>query len=150
MSEDQYQHDGVPDASEVAQLLWAHADATAERIIADFEGGLSPRNLEQFLASGDYLRYPTSIVFDASPLEAHQFAEPVFCAQGSDRSCRLHVRPVYARHAEHLPYIVAYMAAVIMYGDAADADLCEHLGAMLMQETRDVFYERICAIADLQ
>lgn len=150
MAEDQDQHDAVPDAGEVTQLLWAHADATADRIVAALGGPLTPHNLKALLDAGDYLRYPTSVTFDRSPLEAHQFAEPVFAGEGAERRCTLYVDPFYHDHPDCLPHIVAYMAAAILYGGAADAALCEHLGAMLVQQTEDQFYSQICAIADLR
>lgn len=60
----------------------------------------------------------------------------------------LHVHPRYESYPEAIPSLAAYMAATVMYGDVADAALCEHLGAMLVQQEREQFYEEICRLAD--
>jgi len=133
----------------VTKLLWAHADTTAERVIETLGGPLTAGNLAIFLKEPACLRYETVLLFDSGPLEPHQFAQPVMDEAGEGRRCRLYMHPRYALHPDGVPYLVAYMAAAINYGEAADADLCEHLGAMLVQETRDAFYERICDLADM-
>lgn len=130
-------------------MLWAHADATAERVIDRLGGPLRLTNLEQFLRDKQCLRYVTSLHFEEEILEPHQFAEPVVHGEGEERHCCLYIHPRYQNYPDSIPYLVAYMAAAITYGDAADADLCEHLGAMLVKETRDAFYARICRLADL-
>ena len=146
---DERNEEPLPSAGEVTQLLWAHADAAAERVLERLGGPLDTDNLEQFLRDEACLRYPTSLRFDSTPLDTHQFAEPVFEVEGRERHCCLYMHPRYQAHPDAIPYLVAYMAAAITYGDAADADLCEHLGAMLVKESRDDFYRRICALADL-
>lgn len=139
----------IPSVDEVAKLLWAHADATAERVLEQLGGTLCLENLDLFLESETCLRYPAALRFDAGPLDPHQFAEPVFHEVAGERRCCIHVHPRYEAHPNAVPYLVAYVAAVINYGDAADADLCEHLGAMLVGDTRDAYYQRICRLADM-
>ena len=138
-----------PPPEEVTKLLWAHADATAERVVERLGGPLSLKNLETFLRDRSCLRYATSLCFDDAPLEPHQFAEPVVVEEGASKHCCLYIHPRYQSHPEMIPHFVAYMAAAIIYGDAADSELCEHLGAMLVQEPRETFYQRICEWADL-
>ncbi|MBL7646178.1 MAG: hypothetical protein JNK74_08320 [Candidatus Hydrogenedentes bacterium] len=144
-----HERDETPPPHEVTKLLWAHADATAERVIDRLGGPLRLTNLEQFLRDKQCLRYVTSIHFDGDELEPHQFAEPVLHGEGAERHCCLYIHPRYQGYPEAVPYLVAYMAAAITYGDAADPDLCEHLGSMLVKEPKDAFYARICRLADL-
>ncbi len=139
----------APPPHEVTKLLWAHADATAERVIERLGGPLRLANLEQFLRDKQCLRYVTSIHFDEDGLEPHQFAEPVLHGEGVERHCCLYIHPRYQGYPDAVPYLVAYMAAAITYGDAADPDLCEHLGSMLVNESKEAFYARICRLADL-
>jgi len=139
----------APPPHEVTKLLWAHADATAERVIERLGGPLRLANLEQFLRDKQCLRYVTSIHFDEDALESHQFAEPVLNGEGAERHCCLYLHPRYQGYPEAVPYLVAYMAAAITYGDAADPELCEHLGSMLVKESKETFYARICRLADL-
>ena len=144
-----HERDETPPPHEVTKLLWAHADATAERVIERLGGPLGLGNLEQFLRDKECLRYVTSLHFDGELLEPHQFAEPVLLGEGAERQCCLYIHPRYQGCPDSVPYLVAYMAAAITYGDAADPDLCEHLGSMLVKEPRDAFYRRICTLADL-
>ena len=140
--------DTLPSPEEMKQLLWAHADGTAERIIELLGGPLSSNLLTRFMEDPACLRYTTEIRFTEEGLDAHQFAEPFFYTEGGDRRCMLHIHRRYALCPEALPYFVAYMAAPIMYGDVADSDLCEHLGAMLLGEEKSAFYEQLCDFAD--
>jgi hypothetical protein len=149
MTDNQEQeHEALPSAEEMTKLLWAHADTTAERVLDLLGGPLSSNNLSRFLEGGDSLRYPTEILFSEEGLEEHQFAEPVFYAGKSGQCCMLHIHPRYQNYPEAIPYLVAYMAAPINYGDSADGDLCEHLGAMLVKQEREEFYARVCQLAD--
>lgn len=138
----------LPSAEEMTKLLWAHANATAERVLALLGTPLSSNNLTQFLESEACLRYPTALCFIEDALDEHQFAQPVFYTEGEAQRCMLNVHPRYEGYQEALPYLVAYMAAVINYGDAADSDLCEHFGAMLVKQERERFYQQVCMLAD--
>lgn len=138
----------VPGEEEITQLLWAHADATAERIVQWLDGPVNSNNLTRFLSEEGGLRYPTELLFTEDGLSPHQFAQPVFYESEVGRRCMLHMHPRYREYREAQPYLVAYMAAVIMYGDAADSDLCEHLGAMLVGRDREGFYADVCTLAD--
>jgi hypothetical protein len=60
----------------------------------------------------------------------------------------LHVDPALQRTPEIIYLVVAYMAAVINYGDAATPELAEMLGAKLTGIEQEAFYEKMCAIAD--
>ncbi len=142
------EHEELPSAEEMGKLLWAHADATVERVLERLGAPLSSNNLTQFMEDEACLRYPTGLCFTEDGLDEHQFAQPVFYTEGETQRCMLNIHPRYEGYREALPYLVAYMAAVINYGDAADNDLCEHLGAMLVKQERDVFYQQICALAD--
>ena len=141
--------DDAPPPREVTRLLWAHADATAERVIQRLGGPLCLENLECFLRDKQCLRYSTSLHFDEDGLEAGQFAEPVVHGEGQERHCCLHIHPRYKQYPGAVPYLVAYMAAAITYGEAADRELSEHLGAMLVNEPRESFCRRVTALARL-
>jgi len=141
--------DETPPAREVTKLLWAHADATAERVLERLGGPLCLANLESFLRDKQCLRYATSLHFDEEGLRPDQLAEPRLHGEGLERHCCLRIHPRFQRYPEAVPYLVAYMTAAISYGDAADRDLCEYLGAMLVNESRESFCRRVCAIAEL-
>ena len=145
---EQQDQEALPSAKEMTKLLWAHADTAAERALGLLGGPLSSNNLSRFLAEEGCLRYPTDITYTNECLEEHQFANPIFYAGESGQRCMLHIHPRYQDYPEAIPYLVAYMAASINYGDSADSDLCEHLGAMLVKQDREEFYTRVCQLAD--
>ena len=137
-----------PSAEEMTQLLWAHADGTAEHILKWLGGPLRPGNLARLLSEEGGLRYTTEVLYSESGLSSHQFAQPHFYEHDGQRRCMLHIHPRYRSYPDAVPFLVAYMAASIMYGDAADSELCEHFGAMLVGMGREKFYAKVCELAD--
>lgn len=134
----------VSEGEELRVTLLRHAQEAAARAIAKLGGPLSAHNLGGFLADSDCAKHPIEIVYDAAPLEPHQFAQPV--VEGG--RCALYVHPHYAGRPECLPVIVAYMAGAINYGSAVTLDLCEEYGAALMGTDRETFYGAVCGVAD--
>jgi len=110
-------------------VLCEHARFAAQRALDRLGAPLSPANLNLFLADARCLRYPTRIIYDRTGLEPQQVAQPFY-------------RP------EIIYLVVAYMAAVINYGDAATPELAEMLGSLLTGIEQEEFYEKMCAIAD--
>jgi hypothetical protein len=94
---------------------------------------------------GSPLNDATRLAFDRSGLDAHQFAQPEL--QGNE--CCLHVDPQLKDRPDLLYLAVAYMAAVINYGDAATSELAELHGSLLTGLSQEEFYLKISAIADL-
>ena len=132
------------DGDDLRVTLLRHAQEAAARATAKLGGPLSSDNLGAFLADSDCLKYAVEIVYDASALEPHQFAQPVI----EGRRCALYVHPHYADRPECLQLIVAYMAGAINYGGAVTIELCEEYGAALMHLDRAAFYGAVCAVAD--
>jgi hypothetical protein len=124
--------------------LFEHARFSAERARTRLGGPLNETNLPAFLIDPQCLRYATRITFDRAGLEPHQFAQPEL--QGKE--CCLHVDPCLQDRPDLLYQAVAYMAAVINYGDAATAELAERYGALLTGLTQEQFYSKISEIAD--
>lgn len=131
----------------VVRLLWPHAEATAERAVERLGGPLRQSNLEQFLRDTACLGCPTSLYFDP---DTGPVAEPEFSEEEDERHCCLHIHPRYSDYPEAITYIVAYMAASIIYGDDADPALKERLGAKLVQQPREAFARRMNAWAELR
>ncbi len=128
--------------------LFEHARYAALRARKRLGAPLNAHNLYIFLTDTECLRYPTSIVFDRNNLEPHQFAQPLHIAAKQGLTCELHVDPQLNDTPDLLYLVVAYMAAVINYGEAATSELAEMQGALLTGMDQEDFYEKICAIAD--
>lgn len=144
-----HERDYAPRPHEVTKLLWVHADHAADRVIIRLGGPLRLSNLEQFLRDRECLRYVTSLHFEEVLPEACHFGEPVLHGEGSERHCCLNLHPRYQDSPGAVLYLVAYMAAAIAYGDHADRALCEHLGARLLDEPRNIFRARIEKLAGM-
>jgi hypothetical protein len=125
--------------------LFEHARFAAERARARLGSPLNPANLQAFLTDPQCLRYHTRLAFDRTGLEPHQFAQPEL--QGNE--CCLHVDPHLKDKPDMLYLAVAYMAAVINYGDAATPELAELHGSLLTGLSPEEFYLKISAIADV-
>jgi len=134
--------------SPFAIALFEHARFAAARARARLAAPLSAHNLQRFLSDGECLRYPTRLVFDRDHLEPCQFAQRVFSSSKEGLLCELHIDPQLQNRPDALYLAVAYMAAVINYGDAATPELAEMLGALLTGLDHEAFYDKICAIAD--
>jgi len=127
------------------QALFEHARFAAERARARLGSPLNQANLQAFLIDPQCLRYATRLAFDRTGLEPHQFAQPEL--QGNE--CCLHVDPLLKDKPDMLYLAVAYMAAVINYGDAATPDLAELHGSLLTGLSQEEFYLKVSAIADV-
>ena len=136
--------DGIGDEETLRVTLLRHAQEAASRATVKLGGPLTTQNLEAFLADNDCVKYPTLIVFDESPLEPHQFAQPIV----ENGECLLHIHPHYASRPECVTTIAAYMAGAINYGAAVTLDVCEAYGAGVTCLSRDEFYRTVCQVAD--
>lgn len=144
-----HEREHTPPSHEVTKLLWVHADHTAERVIQRLGGPLRLSNLECFLRDRQCLRYATSLHFEEELPDGCPLGEPVFHGAGVECHCCLNLHPRYQDCPGAVLYLVAYMAAAITYGDHADPELCEHLGAQLIDEPRDAFGARIGKLAEM-
>jgi hypothetical protein len=134
--------------SPFAIALFEHARFSSQRAQERLGGPLSPANLDLFLTDARCLRYPTRIIYDRTGLEPQQVAQPFFQQAKGGLYCDLHVDPALKKTPERMYLVVAYMAAVINYGNSATPELAEMLGALLTGIEQEDFYQRMCAIAD--
>jgi len=125
--------------------LFEHARFAAARARARLGSPLNESTLPLFLGDPQCLRYATRLAFDRGGLDAHQFAQP----ERQGNKCCLHVDPHLKDRPDLLYLAVAYMAAVINYGDAATPELAELHGSLLTGLPQEEFYLKISAIADL-
>jgi len=135
--------------SHVTDALKAHARDKARQAKKKLGGPLISDNIEVFLNDPECLRYKTRIVFTREGLDPHQFAQPNMSKEEAGYTCTLHIDPALQTRQELIHFVVAYMAAVINYGDAATPELAEIYGSILAGLPAGRFYKQICTIADL-
>lgn len=138
-------------------------DITAETARAAFLDHLADKAMAARLKYGLYIdtdtilrmlddravvRYPTAIVFDASPLQPHEFAFPQPVGFHPSDGYALCIHPRARQQREVLPLLIAYHIPVINYGDVVDAGAAELYGATLLGLGVDAYYEALCEIAD--
>ncbi len=126
-----------------------HARFAAERARQRMGGSLTPDTLDLFLRDTQCLRHPTTIIYDRSGLEPHQFAQPfIGGSDAEDRTCLLHIDPVLRDKPEWVCLAVAYCAAEINYGPVVTPEIAELHGGILTRMTTGACYKKICALAD--
>ena len=104
--------------------------------------------LGELLADPEVVRYPTSIRFDAEPLEAGEFAyvEPLG-PKPSDGFCVV-VHPRYQGRGHVVPLLVLYQLVRVNYGEIASHEEAELFGATVLGKDVDDYYETLCRLAD--
>lgn len=102
----------------------------------------------KMLQDPDVVRYPTSICFDAGPLQGEEFAfvQPIGF-HSSDGYC-LFIHPYFQNQPEILPLLIAYHLPVINYGDIVDTEEAELYGATLLGLEVEAYYQALCELAD--
>jgi hypothetical protein len=94
------------------------------------------------------VRHPTSIVFDASPLQPHEFAFPQPIGFHASDGYALCLHPCFRGQREIWSLLIAYHIPVINYGEIVDADVAELFGATLHGLEVETYYQALCELAD--
>lgn len=100
------------------------------------------------LDDADVVRYPTTLVFDASPLQPHEFAFPQRLGFHASDGYALCVHPFFRPQREIWPLLIAYHIPVINYGNIVEAGDAELYGATLLGLEVDAYYGALCELAD--
>ena len=94
------------------------------------------------------VRYPTTLVFDASPLQPHEFAfaQPLGFHSGDGFALCIH--PCFRPQREIWPLLIAYHIPVINYGSIVEAADAELFGATLLGMDVEPYYQALCELTD--
>lgn len=137
-------------ADDARVALRAHAVGCAQAARAVYGPDIDDQAVLRMLEDRAVVRFPTEVVFDASPLEPGEFAfpAPVEDADGGGLRYRLYVHPAFIHRRDALPLLIAYQLVRINYGDLATSEDAEAFGAALLDLDTDAYYERLCRLAD--
>ena len=102
----------------------------------------------QMLDDDAVVRYPTTVVFDASPLQPHEFAYPQPLGFHASDGYALCIHPSFRAQREILPLLIAYHIPVINYGSIVERDDAELYGATLLGLDVEAYYQALCELAD--
>jgi hypothetical protein len=131
------------------QSLRDHVAAKGAEIRARFGPHLGWAELSRLLEDRKFVRYPCTIAFNSLPLQLGEFAYPEPLGSRPDAGYRICVHPRFEADLEAVPALVLYQLVAVNYGDFATAEDAEAFGAAALGLSRDEYYQRLCACADL-
>lgn len=100
------------------------------------------------LADESIMRYPTTLAFDAAPLQPGEFGFPRALGFHPSDGYALFLHPRFEAREETWAPLVAYHVPSINYGPIADAEAAELYGAALLGMEMDDYYELVCRLVD--
>ena len=102
----------------------------------------------KMLGDETVVRYPTTLVFDASPLQPHEFAYPQPIGFHASDGYALCLHPYFRPQRELWPLLIAYHLPVINYGSIVETSEAELYGATLLGLEVEAYYQALCELAD--
>lgn len=135
----------------VEQATQAFRDHLVEKAMAArLKYGLyvDAETIQRMLDDRSVVRYPTTIVFDASPLQPHEFAYPQALGFHPSDGHALCIHPHFKPQREIWPLLVAYHIPVINYGAVVEAEHAELYGATLLGLEVETYYQALCELTD--
>jgi hypothetical protein len=136
-------------AEDAKQSLTAHLVAKGVEIFTKYGGSaMGWSGLQQLLLDRAYVRYPCEIAFDATSLEAGEFAHPVPKSDRPEDGFTMLVHPAFEADLDRVPLLVLYQLVAVNYGEFASARDAEHFGAAALGLTCDEYYDQLCEFSD--
>lgn len=124
--------------------ILARASAARDRHGPAIDGPTILRMLDD----REFVRYPLGVRFDAAALQPREFAHAIPLGNYPSQGFCLFIHPAFEQRPDLWPLIIAYHIAPVNYGEIADAEDCELLGATLLGLDVETYYARLCEIAD--
>lgn len=140
--------DSHPTAHDGKIALREHAIDKAYAARARFGPTIDLAAIQGIIDDRELIRFPVRIVYDARGLEPGEFAHAQPVGLHPRDGFILYVHPTLEHREDTLPCAIAYHLPPVNYGDIADADDCLVFGAALLGLSVDVYYERLCELAD--
>jgi hypothetical protein len=138
----------APTAADARQSLNAHVAALGAEIHRKYGPRIGWNQLRRMLEDRTCVRYPCEVVFDASGLQAGEFAHPIAKGDCPEAGFVMHVHPYFMTQLEQVPLLVLYQLVLVNYGGFASPDDAETFGAAALGLARDEYYGSLCRLAD--
>jgi hypothetical protein len=135
-------------ADDARQSLTAHVEAKGIEVFVKYGPQLGWSELRRLLADRAFVRYPVEIVFDASPLQAGEFAHPMPKGDSPEDGYTMFVHPVFSLELARAAAGVLYQLVAVNYGEFASSDEAETFGAAALGLTRDEYYAVLCEMSE--
>jgi hypothetical protein len=130
------------------QSLNSHVATKAEEIRARYGPHIGSGELAAMLDDRSAVRYPCEIVFDATPLQAGEFAHPVPNGDDPEAGFKICVHPFFSTQPDRVPCLVLYQMVLVNYGPFASPDDAETFGAGVLGMSKEEYYQALCKMAD--
>jgi len=130
------------------EALREHAARRAHEARTAYGSLIDEAAIMRMLADRAVVRYPTTIRFDAAPLQPGEFAYAEPQGDGPSLAYCVNVHPKFADRRDLLPMLIAYHIVRINYGDIATHEEAEIFGATLLGLDVNAYYDRLCLLAD--
>ena len=137
-----------PSAHDARQSLNACAAASGAEIYERYGPRIGWAQLLQILDDRNCVRYPCEIVFDATPLQAGEFAHSVAKGDHPQEGFTMCVHPFFRTRLEQVPLLVLYELVLVNYGAFASPEDAEIFGAAALGLAREEYYHTLCQLAD--
>ncbi len=137
-----------PAAADARHSIHAHVAALGAETHDKYGPQIGWSQLRQILRDRNCVRYPCEIAFDASGLEAGEFAHPAPKGDRPEEGFVMYVHPHFMTRLEQVPLLVLYQLVLVNYGRFASPDDAETFGAAVLGLPRDEYYAAVCALAD--
>jgi len=138
----------APTPEEGQAALQAHCRFRAAEAREKYGGTIGFEEIKRILEDRAVVRYPTTLCFDARPLQPGEFAHAEPVNQFPANGFVLFVHPFFEERPEVLPALIAYHIPRINYGEIATHEEAEIFGAELLGMEIDAYYEGLCRLAD--
>ena len=137
-----------PSSADARDSLNAHAAALGAEIHEKYGPHIGWSQLQRILEDRKCVRYPCEVAFDASELEAGEFAHPVAKGDLPEDGFVVYVHPHFMAQLEQVPLLVLYQLVLVNYGPFASPEDAETFGAAVLGLPKDEYYTALCALAD--
>ena len=130
------------------QALRGHVEEKAGAARERYGPTIDRATFESMLTDPEVTRWPTRLVFDATPLRPGEFgfAEPD--PDSAEGGWRITLHPDFAADDDAVVRLAAYHIVSINYGEIATHEEAEAFGATLLGLPVDTYYAEVCALAD--
>lgn len=134
--------------AQAQQSLNAHVAAKGAELHRKYGPSIGWPELLRILEDREVVRYPCTVVFDATPLQPGEFAFPLPLGERPEAGFVIHVHPHFSQQLAWVPWLVFYHLVVVNYGRFASANDAETFAATALGMDQEEYYRTICRLAD--
>ena len=104
--------------------------------------------MQALLEDREFVRFPTTISFDAEPLGVNEFAWAKPMGERPSDGFTIVVHPFFEGATADLPLLIAYQLVAVNYLDLATANEAEVFASTLLGIEQEEYYRRVCELTD--